>query len=213
MTVFFTSDTHFSHIAILKYCNRPFASVEEMNEKLIANWNSVVKSGDVVYHMGDFAWGNAEKVAAVFNRLNGHKYLVEGNHDDRTVKRLSWEWVKESYELRYGDKSYILSHYPHRSWNKSFHGARHLFGHCHGTLKPWGWSFDAGVDCWDYTPISIEQVEETVAKLPRMNPEYDISFMRKGQMWNGRTFDYSYRDFFVGDGSADNVDPESIREE
>jgi len=214
MTIFFTSDTHFHHVSILKYCNRPFASVEEMNEKLIANWNSVVTSKDVVYHMGDFSWGNAEKIRSVFDRLNGQKHLVLGNHDDiDSHKKLKWNWVKTEYTLKVNDLRYVLYHYPQRSWNYSVHGARHLFGHCHGTAKPWGYSFDVGTDCWDFTPVSIEVVEATIAKMQRMNPEYDVAFMPKGVIWNGKTHDYSYRDFFVGDGSLDKVDPDAIRGE
>lgn len=214
MTIFFTSDTHFFHTAILKYCSRPFTTAEEMNEKLITNWNSVVTSKDSVYCLGDFSWGNLEKIKSVFDRLNGQKHLVIGNHDDiDTHKKLKWNWVKTEYTLKVGDLRYVMYHYPQRSWDMSVHGARHLFGHCHGTAKPWGWSFDVGADCWDFTPISLDTVESTIAKLPRMNPEYDVAFMPKGNIWNGRTHDYSYKDFFVGDGSLDKVDPESVKTE
>ena len=78
--IFFTSDTHFFHKNIIKYCNRPFGSVEEMNEALVANWNSVVGPDDHVYHLGDFCFGNVEKWNWCLEpgRLNGHIHLILG---------------------------------------------------------------------------------------------------------------------------------------
>jgi calcineurin-like phosphoesterase family protein len=77
----FTSDTHFGHANIISFCDRPFADFEEMDEALIANWNSVVGDDDVVYHMGDVAMGKWDRWEGIFNRLNGYKILVVGNHD------------------------------------------------------------------------------------------------------------------------------------
>lgn len=78
--IFFTSDLHFWHANVIKYCNRPYASVEEMNEKLILNWNSVVSPKDTVYVLGDFSLA-IRPVETFTHRLNGIKYLVSGNHD------------------------------------------------------------------------------------------------------------------------------------
>jgi calcineurin-like phosphoesterase family protein len=77
----FTSDTHFGHANILKYCKRPWLSVEEMNEQLISNWNSVVEPGDLVWHLGDFAMGDRKQIPFIRSRLNGRIHLVQGNHD------------------------------------------------------------------------------------------------------------------------------------
>lgn len=81
MTVFFTSDTHFGHQNIIKYCNRPFSNVGEMNEVIINNWNALVMPGDVVYHLGDVALGDINKSLECVRRLVGHKILILGNHD------------------------------------------------------------------------------------------------------------------------------------
>jgi calcineurin-like phosphoesterase family protein len=85
----FTSDTHFGHANIIRYSNRPFDSVPEMNEALIANWNARVAWDDTIYHLGDVAmgpWTGDEKEGldswdSILTRLNGYKILVIGNHD------------------------------------------------------------------------------------------------------------------------------------
>ena len=75
------SDTHFNHLNIIKYCNRPFETVEEMNEFIIQKWNNTISNDDTVYFLGDFCLGNREKVIELGHRLNGHKILILGNHD------------------------------------------------------------------------------------------------------------------------------------
>ena len=77
---FFTSDTHFNHANIIKFCNRPFKDVEQMNETLIANWNRVIGPNDTVFHLGDFCLGGAAEWTKVLDRLNGKIYLIMGNH-------------------------------------------------------------------------------------------------------------------------------------
>jgi calcineurin-like phosphoesterase family protein len=221
--IFFTSDTHFGHANIIKYCNRPFikagvlddkgfpvVDVEAHDEKLIENWNKVVKAGDRVYHLGDFGFGKAENLLKVFNRLNGQKYLIEGNHDDSSLdERLEWIWIKDTHNLKVGDKSYFLAHYAHRVWNKSFHGARHVFGHSHGMIKPWGWSCDVGTDCWEYTPVHADTLEALFVKLPRYE-ESASGAMPDGQIWQGRECMLSFQRAFFGDGTYDNVDPDEL---
>ena len=78
--IYFTADTHFGHKAILQYCNRPFETINEMNEALINNWNSKVGPGDIVFHLGDFAFGGSTIWKSILERLNGRKYLIIGNH-------------------------------------------------------------------------------------------------------------------------------------
>ena len=81
MTVFFTSDTHFSHARIIELCDRPFRDVQHMNEMLVENWNDIVSPDDTVYHLGDVALGQIEESLGYISRLNGDKVLVTGNHD------------------------------------------------------------------------------------------------------------------------------------
>lgn len=78
--LFFVSDTHFGHEAILHYAKRPFSSVEEMDQAMIDNWNKVVGPNDYVFHLGDFCFKGSQYWDRILNQLNGHKFLVLGNH-------------------------------------------------------------------------------------------------------------------------------------
>ena len=99
MSLFFTADTHFYDIDSIQHFNRPFSSVEEMNEKIVENWNASIKPTDFVYHLGDFArCQNAqdrEKLTELLGRLNGQKFLIRGNHDNKIVRNLKG-WVTTS---------------------------------------------------------------------------------------------------------------------
>lgn len=163
----FTSDMHLGHANIIKYCNRPFASAQIMDEALISNWNSVVKQEDVVYNIGDFTFArDAEKY---LSRLNGLKYLIKGNHDKNPSVRQGWANVFDYKEVRVNKQFIVLSHYAMRVWNRSHHNSWMLYGHSHGTLPddPNALSIDVGVDCHDYTPISMEELERIMRRKTR----------------------------------------------
>jgi calcineurin-like phosphoesterase family protein len=164
--IWFTSDTHFMHANIIRFCNRPFADVNEMNEALIANWNERIGPGDTVYHLGDFCLGSPQDAEKIFNRLNGNKHLILGNHDKRgTIRKIPFAWVKDVYKLKLGPRQYIwLSHYAHRRWPHSHHGSYHLYGHSHGELPSYGRSMDVGVDAWDYYPVHLDKVLRRLEK-------------------------------------------------
>jgi len=177
------------------------------DEALIENWNRVVKPGDTVWHLGDFGFGKYEAMLKIFKRLNGNKHFVCGNHD-QVGYELPWATKHDMKELRIQGTIYQLCHFPMRSWNKSYHGARSLFGHVHGTLSPHCWSCDVGTDCWDFTPVSFDQLEELFKVLPRF--EQGV-VMPKGVIWNAkRHMQYGFKDFFIGDGSADTIDPDEL---
>lgn len=165
MTVFFTSDTHYGHTNILKYSKRPFDDIEEMREAFIENWNSVVRPGDLVYHLGDFAFTTPEEAANIARRLNGQKYLVFGNHDKRLRREVGflnqWIWFKDFAEIKVSDQKIVLCHYPMLTWNQSHRGSWNLHGHCHGSLPPDNHArrVDVGVDCWNYYPVSFEALK------------------------------------------------------
>ena len=139
---------------------------------MIANWNAVVAPGDLVYHLGDFAFYRTQaEVEAVLSQLKGQKHLVEGNHDHKQVRRAKgWASVKDYYELKVdlgGKRKQLicLFHYPMMTWNGAHHGSWHLHGHCHGTLKESSTTrIDVGVPCFNYTPVSIEQIADEMSK-------------------------------------------------
>ena len=89
MKIYVTSDTHFNHENIIKYCKRPYENANKRNESLIKNWNKVVKKEDDIFHLGDFGFGTKEELKSIFNRLNGKKYLIMGNHDFRVGKNIT----------------------------------------------------------------------------------------------------------------------------
>lgn len=111
MKYFVIADTHFDHANIIRYCNRPYNSVEEMNEDLIERWNSVVSKKDVVYILGDFGFGR-EVVAKFLPRLNGTCYLVKGNHDTYPNAFYRGCGFKEVYDKPILFDFFLLSHEP-----------------------------------------------------------------------------------------------------
>lgn len=160
--IFFTSDTHFGHKNIIKYCSRPFISVQEMDDQMIKRWNSKVGPQDYVYHLGDFAFKHAGDARAIRSRLNGKIFMIKGNHD--TGQDFGFEWMKLYYELKIGDQEIVLFHYGQRTWHHDLRGTWHLYGHSHGLLPPYGKSFDIGVDCWNFYPLSFEEVKQEMDK-------------------------------------------------
>lgn len=165
-TPFFTADTHFWHTPIIQYCNRPFASVEEMNETLIKNWNAVVPPRGLVYHIGDFAWGRGKGyqvggVENVLSRLNGQIFLIEGSHD-KPAKQLIRHFVKilPLHKIKVEGQDVVLCHYCMRVWQRSHYGSWHLFGHSHNRLEPIGKSLDVGVDGHGFCPWTWNEIKE-----------------------------------------------------
>ena len=162
MAIFFTADTHFGHANIIRLCNRPFESVEEMNDGLIARWNETVSEDDIVYHLGDFSFRNAEGADQYRSRLNGEIHLLAGNHDGKTVKYHAdiFASVSDILQLKLERRRMVLCHYPMREWHGAYRGWWHLFGHVHGRLdsEPLGCSMDVGVDSNDYRPISFDKI-------------------------------------------------------
>lgn len=173
---FFTADTHFCHANIIKYANRPFDSIDDMNMALINNWNEVVRPHDTVYHLGDFGFFNDKskhRIIDFLNELNGYIVFLEGNHDKKT--REYKERFNEYYymnrgfvgkEISVNGQEILLTHYAMRVWNKSHHGVWCLYGHSHNTLPddPEALSIDVGVDCHNYRPISFDEVKVIMSK-------------------------------------------------
>ncbi len=172
MTTYFTSDTHFGHAEIIRLCKRPFATVREMDEAIIARWNATVAPGDTVYHLGDFCFHNEASAETYRKRLNGKIHFIRGNHDKHTLRDHAglFASVSDIREIEIGHRRIVLCHYPMREWHGAWHGAWHLFGHVHGRLdhQPLGFSLDVGVDSHDFRPWSVAEIE--AALKDRHNP-------------------------------------------
>lgn len=175
--IFITSDPHFNHANIIRFCNRPFVDTEEMNKSLIASWNNLITDEDVVYILGDFSLGSSKSALYILEQLNGKKYLITGNHEKSVLSndncRKHFEWIKDYFELKYDNKYFMLFHYAMRVWNKSHHGSIHLYGHSHDGLDKDneynGLSMDVGMDSayrifGEYRPFNIEEIIEIMNK-------------------------------------------------
>lgn len=178
MQWWFTSDEHNGHYnamtgwAGMKGSSkpRPWSTLENMTEGLIERHNSVVKPGDIVYHLGDAFWrtfGTVQSAEYVM-RLNGQHFYILGNHEEVFEKdslgslHRQFVWVRDYAKIRPRKDlpSIVLSHYAHRVWDGSHKDTLHLYGHSHGAIPDFGRSMDVGVDCNDFYPVSLDQVVE-----------------------------------------------------
>ena len=159
MSIFFTADTHFGHANVIRFCNRPFSSVAEMDEALIRNWNEIVRPKDVVYHLGDFAW-NPKDARRIFDRLNGRKHAIFGNHDHKETRKLPWVSASYADRIKIDGHSIFLCHYPALGVRED----AMLHGHEHGSgrdqKRPRMW--DMGVDCWSMKPVPWEDIRDLI---------------------------------------------------
>lgn len=158
-----------------------------MNEALITNYNAVVGHDDVCYHLGDFAFASPNKTRWIYDRLNGRKVLIMGNHDmdpkysGRAKLSTIFEEIHDYLELKIDGQRIVMFHFPIESWNKRHRGAIHLHGHTHGTYDERNKSvpnrFDVGVDSWNYAPVALE----TILKLHVENVVPDRYSARDGE--------------------------------
>lgn len=170
MKTFITSDTHFSHCNIIKYANRPFGSVADMNDTIIKNWNDVVSKEDVVYHLGDVGFGNPRIINDILYNLNGNIHLLIGNHEKTVLSNKNsinrFIWIKDYFQMKYfseNEKEYffVMSHYPFLTWNRCHYGSISLHGHSHSIENSKEVKrFDVGVDANKFSPVDIEYIIE-----------------------------------------------------
>ena len=163
--IYFTSDLHLGHPAIIPMQNRPFQDVDDMNRTIINNFNSMVRNNDTVYILGDISHRlKVEKANDLIAELKGRKILIVGNHDKKYDERL-FEGIYDFKTVSLYEKYFALMHYPMLSWPKSFQGSYQLHGHIHarndyniqnkmdGIRR-----YDVGVDANDFHPVSVEQI-------------------------------------------------------
>ena len=159
--IYFTSDLHFNHKNIIKYCNRPWNSTKEMNEAIIKNFNEILMPNDTLYILGDCGFGCKQQI----EQIKGKKILIVGNHDEINDIKNVFEEVTVYKKLKYNHKHFILFHYPILEWDGKYHNTYHLHGHQHNTadyntenIENNILRYDVGVDANNYKPISIEEI-------------------------------------------------------
>lgn len=166
----FMSDTHFGHEAILRAHNRPFKSVEEMDEAMLSSINRLVKKTDTLYHLGDFASCHVEKAIKYRKRINCENlFLIYGNHDykNRSFKEFRKVFGKghchDILEIRRESHLMVMHHYPHLFWHHWDKAAFNLHGHMHcesSPLREHHMQLDVAVDGHDFRPWSFDEVME-----------------------------------------------------
>lgn len=182
---FFIADTHFGHKNIIRYENRPFQSVEEMDTELIKRWNQIVSTDDTVYHLGDFALTTSSRIAEIVPQLNGHKILIKGNHD----RNHSSDWWRSVGFCEASDYPIILDdficlghepianevytdqidtiHKPPAHFNEVSSFVFLYDGHVHSCpLYPAIMPSAICVSCkrWNYTPVSLTDLKAALMK-------------------------------------------------
>lgn len=183
MSIFFTSDLHLGHRNAIKHCNRPFDSVEQMNNNLISNINNIVGLNDKLYILGDFtAYGVKRGDGIRFREqiVCKNVYLIYGNHDKDYQECHCFQGLYHYHEVKTDQGKVICFHYPIHVWNHKHHGSLHLHGHQHnkpeyntqnkenGLLR-----YDVGVDANNYKPVSLEEIRKFFHGVKVENTKYE----------------------------------------
>ena len=168
MIDYITSDLHLGHENIIEYCNRPFDSLEEMNQTLITNWNQTISPSDKVLFLGDLAMAPKEQAINYFRQLNGNITFIRGNHDgdnlDETIQ------VFETVTFKNKGIRYICSHYPKFPPTEN-HLTYNLHGHTHNNetddypfWNPNHNTFNFSVELTNYRPVPFSKINEFVTE-------------------------------------------------
>ena len=181
--IYFIADTHFGHENIIRLCNRPFGNVTEMNSYMFQAWNARVKDDDTVYIIGDMAFRtHVDEAVKFISGLKGHKCLIKGNHDGRTLKneafRKLFDEVADIKSLALGNTRVIMCHYPICEWEGYFRGSYLVYGHIHNTTTTPAYKFmhgmdkalNAGADIIHYTPATFEELIRYNQEFKEMYP-------------------------------------------
>lgn len=166
---YYIADTHFGHKNCIKFDNRPFATIEEMDETMIANWNAVVRASDDVYIIGDFCYRASKSPLWYLRRLNGRKHLIIGNHDrhllDDEEAMKEFVSVDKMTYVKDGEYTITLCHFPMAEWNQYHRGAWHIYRHihahtegCYQFLKDEERALNAGCMMNGFIPVTMEQL-------------------------------------------------------
>lgn len=164
MNMFITSDLHFGHKSILKFCanTRPFVDLDDMRQKIVDEINTLCDPLDTLYHLGDLYFGKSqEELREILSQIKCRLHFVKGNHDYSNHVKVMKEFglVDDYLEYKHNGTFIVMSHYPMTFWNKAHYGSVHLFGHMHGRYQSPGRSIDVGYDAHG----RILSLEEAIA--------------------------------------------------
>jgi calcineurin-like phosphoesterase family protein len=134
VATFVTSDLHFGHKNIMNFCPVTRArfrnDVEYMNEAMVKEWNDLIGAEDTVYILGDVSFMSGYNASLILKRLNGIKFLVEGNHDRKTLNdvhfRNQFKEVHKYLDINYNGTKVVMFHYPIAEWDQMHRGSVHL---------------------------------------------------------------------------------------
>lgn len=159
------ADPHFNHYNIIKYCNRPFDTVEQMNDTLLHNINRRVQRNDALFIVGDLGNGTVGQLGNVLDKIVCNTvHLITGNHDQRYINkeriRNRFTSISDLKLVSDHGKRIVLCHYAMRVWQFSGKGSLMFHGHSHGNLPHYPNSWDVGVDANDYMPVSYKEIVE-----------------------------------------------------
>src|SRR5215471_4059932 len=180
----FTADFHLGHRNIIRYCDRPFRDVGDMDTAILDRINAAAKERDTLYFLGDFCLGGAKHVERYLKGIRCKRiHLVRGNHD-RALGRFRdrFLWFGDLAEVCVREQRIVLCHYALRTWNRSSRGSWHLYGHSHGRLPEDSntLAMDVGVDTHDFRPWHFDEIDarmrERQPQLPqeRRDPSVDL---------------------------------------
>ena len=167
---YFISDTHFGHENVIKFSDRPFENLAEMEKALTENWNSRVTPDDDIYIVGDFAWrATHDHLIKTIRSLNGRKHLIMGNHDFRYLQfedfREEFVEIEKSLEIKLEGERIVLCHYPIAEWHQQHRGSWHIHGHLHNRkndtflfLRNKEKALNAGVEINNFMPVTFEEL-------------------------------------------------------
>jgi len=172
----FTSDFHLSHTGVIKFSDRPFKDIIEMDDLIIKNVISPLKEGDDLYFLGDLSW-TQDASFKFFNQIpyNVHFHWILGNHEK------GWERFKKycttidkMQETVINGNTVIMCHYPMITWNKSHYNSWQLFGHHHAKSNGCekidklasGKQLNVNIEFHDYRPWTEQEVEEYMSHRP-----------------------------------------------
>lgn len=166
---YYIADTHFGHDNIRRLSNRPFDSVEEMDNTIIENWNSKVTDDDDVYILGDFSYKSEDPIEYL-KKLNGRKHLIVGNHDTKLLKNPNCKkYLVEIVDMKMVDDNgnqIVLCHYPLVEWNGYYRNVLHFYGHVHNTYhnettryaRDMKKAYNVGVDVIGFAPCTFDEI-------------------------------------------------------